>query len=77
MSNDEQKPPEPPEQAAAQPKDFSSDYFPTSAKPVFLSMGFLILAITALCFVVWATSEHSEEPTTKVRGKQLILDEDD
>lgn len=45
-------------------EDFHQDYFPTSAKPVFVRIGLLILLIISLCLLVYwlfGGNDKSEE----------------
>ena len=67
------------EDRVAAPKDWSSDYFPTSARKVFLGWGVMIGGIVLLCFVAYATSEHSEETGQVVKqpSHSLARDLDD
>ena len=55
------------------PTDWDPDRFPTSAKPVFTSMGMLALIITVLCFLVYYTSVHTE---AEVKEEKKLTVED-
>ena len=64
------------EEQAALPKDWSSDYFPTSARKVFLGWGMMVGGIVLLCFIVYATSEHPEdEAIAKAEPKHSLAHE--
>lgn len=58
------------EPQAAMPTDWSSDYFPTSAKPVFVRVGLLATVIIFICVAVYLTSEHPEDPTKIEKRKK-------
>ena len=45
--------------------DWSPDYFPVSAKPIFRRSLLLLLGVGALCFSVAYCSEHEEVSTEK------------
>lgn len=58
---------------AAQPNipvDWSSDYFPTSARPVFVRVGLLATIIIFICIAVYLTSEHPEDPEKILKRKK-------
>ena len=60
------------------PKDWSTDYFPTSAKKVFITWGFMIGGIITLILIVYYSSEHpSGDPKTdsKKQAAQKTIDE--
>lgn len=52
------------------PKDWSSDYFPTSAKPVFVRVGLLAAVLVAICAAVYLTSEHPPDPEMLEKRKK-------
>ena len=80
MSED-QKPP------ATEPKlatDWSPDYFPTSAKHVFLGWGAMVLGIVVLCCVAYMTSEHptdekalKKQESSRARLSELSVSDDE
>ncbi len=79
--SDDQKP-EGQQQAdqAAAPVDWSSDYFPTSAKKVWLGWGMMLAGIMLLCFISYVTSEHpsdGEQVVKKDAPKSLARELDD
>lgn len=65
-------------------KDWSPDYFPTSARKVFIGWGVMIGGIVILCTAVYFSSEHpadtvkdSQVTTAKSRMTEMNqLDED-
>jgi len=66
------------------PTDWSSDYFPTSARHVFLGWGAMLVGIIILCFIVYSTSEHSvdeklikKQENTRARLNELNVTEDE
>lgn len=68
------------ETPAKGPIDWSKDYFPTSAKPVFRSMALLALIIVILCVMVYYLSEDrpEEQPAENKRksiAESLLTDE--
>ena len=80
MSEDQNSPaPE-----AKRTADWSSDYFPTSARHVFLGWGAMVAGIIVLCFVAYATSEHStdekviqKQETSRARLNELNVSDDE
>lgn len=44
--------------------DWNPDYFPTSAKTVFIWAGILVLGLSLLSFLAWYGSESKEERTS-------------
>ena len=48
-------------------KDWSSDYFPTSARPIFIGWTIVVLGVAALCASVYFLSDH---PTDPVKAKK-------
>ena len=52
-------------------KDWSIDYFPTSARPVFIGWGIVVLGVAGLCLAVYLLSEHPEDPE-KLKKKRAI-----
>lgn len=52
-------------------EDWSPDYFPTSARPVFLRVGLLATVILAICLAVYLTSEHPEDPGKVAKRKEM------
>lgn len=80
MSED-QKTPAPEQKAAV---DWSPDYFPTSARHVFLGWGAMVLGIIVLCCVAYSTSEHptdekaiKKQETTRARLSELNVSDDE
>lgn len=61
---DETKPPK-------MAENWDPDRFPTSARPVFTSVGILIALIGALCFLVYYTSSHPTDDD-KVKRKETV-----
>ena len=62
-------------------KDWSTDYFPTSAKPIFIGWTIVVLGVAALCASVYFLSEHPKDPA-KVKKQEAIkermnVEEDD
>lgn len=62
-------------------KDWSEDYFPTSARPIFISVGIMVLGIVGLCVAVYLLSEHPSDPE-KLKRQEAIkermkIDEDE
>ncbi len=52
-------------------KDWSTDYFPTSAKPVFIGWTIMVLGVLGLCIAVYLLSEHPEDPEKMLKKKQI------
>lgn len=52
-------------------EDWSPDYFPTSARPVFLRVGLLSAVIIAICVAVYLSSEHPEDPNRAAKRKEI------
>ncbi|MBP9839287.1 MAG: hypothetical protein KBC84_11335 [Proteobacteria bacterium] len=62
--------------------DWSPDFFPTSAKKIFIKYGVMIVGIAALCAAVYFTSDHEEDPKKVEKKKEVkenvdSLDDDD
>ncbi len=52
-------------------EDWSPDYFPTSARPVFVRVGLLAAVIISICVAVYFTSEHPEDPNRAAKRKEM------
>ena len=61
------------------PKDWSPDYFPTSARKVFIGWGVMVGGIVILCTAVYFSSEHPTDPVkdTKVTTAKSRMTEMD
>ena len=52
-------------------KDWSTDYFPTSARPIFIGWAIVAIGVVSLCAAVYFLSEHPKDPE-KVKKQEAI-----
>lgn len=59
-------------------EDWRPDYFPTSAKPVFKKVGFLLIGILILClFLGYCSTEDSSDKTDSKTNHAVTTDENE
>lgn len=52
-------------------KDWSEDFFPTSARPVFIGYGVIVVGIIVLCATVYFLSPEKENPEKIKKQKDI------
>jgi hypothetical protein len=69
--NDEQKPEAQADPKTQAPKDWSPDYFPTSARKIFMGWGLMLAGIVVLCTIVYLSSSHPQADTSSQDAKRI------
>ena len=57
------------------PQDWSPDYFPTSAKPIFKKLSILFVSVLTLCLFLGYCSQKANDPGEKTEDQKKVESE--